>query len=305
MGGSRSRGRRHRDGHQPATITIPVQGPGSLYPSPIAISGVAGTVTDVNVTFMGMQHAIATDVDVLLVGPTGSSIVVMSDVKGNSASAITAGSNITFDDQAAAAIPLAGPLGTGTFKPTNVDTGADAFPPPAPAPGPATTLAGAFNGTNPNGTWNLYVVDDTDGDSGTMAGGWKIDITTGAVAQPGQIEFTASEFRGAEGGGPVSLILRRVAGSDGVVSATVTTTTAATATAGADFTALDQAVTFPDGVTTLSVPLTILNDAVVGGSTRRSRSRSEPRPEAPPSGRSRRRPCASTTTTRCPMPRRS
>src|SRR4029453_8812877 len=53
-------------GTNPATITIPAVGPGSLYPSPITISGMTGTVTDVNITLNGMQHNVATDVDVLL-----------------------------------------------------------------------------------------------------------------------------------------------------------------------------------------------------------------------------------------------
>jgi subtilisin-like proprotein convertase family protein len=252
-------------GTNPATITIPAVGPGSLYPSPITISGMTGTVTDVNLTLNGMQHNVATDVDVLLVGPTGRSIIVMSDAKGNSGFPINAGSSVTFDDQATATIPTTGALTTGSFKPTNENTGADSFPAPAPTPGPDTTLAGAFNGTNPNGVWNLYVVDDTAGDSGTIANGWSITIVTGAVAQPGQIEFTATEFRGAEGGGPVTLTLRRLGGSDGAVGVTIATTTPATATPGIDFTPLSQTVSFADGQTTASVPLTILNDTAVEG----------------------------------------
>lgn len=39
---------------------------------------------------------------------------------------------------------------------------------------------GAFGGTDPNGTWNPYVFDS--GDSGTIAGGWTLDITAGTTA---------------------------------------------------------------------------------------------------------------------------
>ncbi|MBD2813154.1 hypothetical protein ID853_20380, partial [Xenorhabdus sp. Vera] len=34
-----------------------------------------------------------------------------------------------------------------------------------------------FNGTNPNGTWNLYVVDDAVDDISSIAEGWELTIT--------------------------------------------------------------------------------------------------------------------------------
>jgi hypothetical protein len=44
-------------------------------------------------------------------------------------------------------------------------------------------LAG-FNGTNPNGLWLLYVVDDSPGDSGSIAGGWSLNILTSGSLPP-------------------------------------------------------------------------------------------------------------------------
>ena len=41
-----------------------------------------------------------------------------------------------------------------------------------------------FNGTNPNGTWSLFVYDDTFSDEGRLAGGWSIEITTVGVINP-------------------------------------------------------------------------------------------------------------------------
>ena len=63
------------------------------------------------------------------------------------------------------------------MKPTNYnELNPDSFPAPAPAPSAATTLA-TFNGSNPNGTWSLYVKDDGAPDSGSIAGGWCLNFT--------------------------------------------------------------------------------------------------------------------------------
>jgi subtilisin-like proprotein convertase family protein len=257
-------------GSNTAAIAVPAGGTtagvASPYPSPITISGMAGAVSDVNVTLTSFSHAIASDVDVLLVGPGNQSIVLMSDAKGNTGFPLN-NATLTFDDSAAAQIPATGAQGSGTFLPTNRDdaSGPDTFPAPAPAPSSATTLAAAFNGTAPNGTWRLFAVDDASGDTGSIAGGWSITVTSLVATQPGAIQFSTTSFRGAEGGGPVSLTLERVGGDDGAVSVTVTTTTPATATPGVDFTTLNQTVNFADGQTTASVPLTILNDTAVEG----------------------------------------
>jgi hypothetical protein len=66
-------------------------------------------------------------------------------------------------------------LTSGTFKPTNFGA-SDTFSPPAPTGPYASTLA-TFNGSNPNGAWSLYVVDDEALDSGSIAG-WSLAITT-------------------------------------------------------------------------------------------------------------------------------
>ena len=166
----------------PATGTGTTTGaPATPYPSNITVAGITAPVSKVTVTLKQISHTFPSDVDVLLVGPTGVKFVLMSDVIGGTD---WTGQTYTFDDTAAALLPSSGtPPASGTFKPTNYGTG-DAFPAPAPASpylNPATagtdTLA-AFNNLGPNGTWSLYVVDDAGTDIGQFAGGWDLTITT-------------------------------------------------------------------------------------------------------------------------------
>jgi subtilisin-like proprotein convertase family protein len=151
------------------------------YPSNITVSGLSGTVTDVNVTLSGVTHPFEGDLEILLVSPAGGTknLVVLSDAGTGSLS----NAAVTFDDSAAAQPPQNSAWGPGTYKPVNYFevSGADSFPGPAPAASSNTTLAAAFNGIAPNGTWSLYVVDDACGDGGSIGGGWSLDITTAAL----------------------------------------------------------------------------------------------------------------------------
>lgn len=82
---------------------------------------------------------------------------------------------LTLDDEAASPMPDDAQLTAGTFKPTNVDDrGGDGFLPPAPASS-GLELFG-FDGKNPNGPWQLWVVDDGPADGGQFADGWSVTI---------------------------------------------------------------------------------------------------------------------------------
>ncbi len=65
---------------------------------------------------------------------------------------------------------------SGVFRPTDTSPG-DPLPGPAPGAPYSSTLA-AFNGTAPNGTWQLYVADDFDPDPGAIHRGWGLDVST-------------------------------------------------------------------------------------------------------------------------------
>jgi subtilisin-like proprotein convertase family protein len=151
----------------------------STYPSTIAVSGLTGTVSKVVVKLNGVAHARVLDVDMLLVGPAGQNVTIMSDVGNLTA---ISGVNLTLDDAAASSMP-ANPttLTTGTYKPTNLGTSFDSFPSPAPIPSGfpmGDSLLSAFNGTNPNGTWSLYIIDDGTPGTGSLSGGWQLLVTT-------------------------------------------------------------------------------------------------------------------------------
>jgi hypothetical protein len=117
--------------------------------------------------------------DMLLVGPAGQNAIILSDV-GTSLDVVNV--NLTLDDAAAAGLPDAAQIVSGTFQPTNIGAG-DAFAAPAPAPLGGSALS-VFNGTAPNGTWSLYIVDDLGGDTGNMSGGWSLTITTSGGGCP-------------------------------------------------------------------------------------------------------------------------
>lgn len=164
------------------TINIgPGAGPASLYPSDIAVSGLVGNILDVNVTLHGVSHNRPDDLDVLLVGPTGATVIVLSDACG---SENPGGVNWTFDDEAAGSLPdtddgntATVDCPTGSYKPTDyVGFGSEGFSTPA-LPGPYGSTLSVFDGTNPNGKWSLYIMDDRDSYGGSIAG-WSLTIET-------------------------------------------------------------------------------------------------------------------------------
>jgi subtilisin-like proprotein convertase family protein len=162
----------------------------SLYPSAISVAGLDGTISHVTVTLYGLTHTFPSDLDILLAGPNGQLSMLMSQVGGNTKFSVS-DLTLTLDDSAASSLPFDSALTSGTFKPTRqFPTLAFEFPSPAPA-GSASAPAtlSLFNGTTPNGNWNLFVVDESSPDSGTISLGWSMAITT--VPEPGTVGIAA------------------------------------------------------------------------------------------------------------------
>jgi subtilisin-like proprotein convertase family protein len=178
-------------------ITINDNAAGSPYPSTINVTGLTGVISNLTVSLTGFSHTFAQDASVLLVGPSGQKMVLFAQASDGSASTNV---NLLFDDAATAYLPIDAAIVSGTFKPTNRIGqnifGAANFPAPAPTATPASPYAAtlsSFKNTNPNGTWSLYVVDNAAGDSGTIAGGWCLNISTAATVMP----CTATLLQGA------------------------------------------------------------------------------------------------------------
>jgi subtilisin-like proprotein convertase family protein len=153
-------------------VTIVDDAAATPYPSELDAIAQPRVITDVNVKITNLDHTFPGDINLLLVSPSGTNVLLMSDICGGGD---VLNVNLTFDDSAADNLS-SGPCVSGTYKPTQV-TPQD-LPAPAPAQPYGTTLS-LFNGENPNGRWRLYALDDSSPDSG-LFDDWSLTITTEA-----------------------------------------------------------------------------------------------------------------------------
>ena len=133
--------------------------------SQIAVAGQTGLVTDVDVTLTGFSTGFPADLDILLQGPNGRSVMLMSDLCGGDVANLT----IRFDDEATTPIPRASTCTSGSFWPSG---GADFDDTSFPTPNAAAL--GVFDSASPNGTWTLSVADDDDPDIAVISGGFTL-----------------------------------------------------------------------------------------------------------------------------------
>jgi subtilisin-like proprotein convertase family protein len=158
-------------------LTIPsnstqTSGPAGPYPWNAPVTEQGTVVGRIAVRLYGLTHTYPGDLDVLLEGPTGMKILVMSDAGGQYD---VNGVDLLIDDYAPAPLPADAQITSGTWQPTDiVSIDSDVFQAPAPA-GPYGTNLNAFEGTDPQGTWKLYVNDDAGGDIGSV-NQWCLEI---------------------------------------------------------------------------------------------------------------------------------
>jgi subtilisin-like proprotein convertase family protein len=154
---------------------------GSPYPSTLAVSGIHATVCKVTVTLDQLTHTYPGDLDIVLEGPQGQRVKLMSDAGG---ATDVVNQTITFDDAVAPSQPISGSL-LGYSRPTNYtgfanDNLAGGMEDVMPAPlGNTINMSGAlsvFQNLTPNGLWKLYVYDDQGADVGSIKG-WCLNFT--------------------------------------------------------------------------------------------------------------------------------
>lgn len=237
-------------------VTSP-PGVADRYPAQAVVSGIAGAITDLNVTLNALSSERPDDLDILLVSPEGQSIILMADAGGD---APVSRVNLTFDDDASSLVPDEDRLTTDSFRPAAHDLDF-IFPSPAPPQAFAATLS-AFDGTDPNGTWSLFVIDDERGAISSIAGGFTLTIT--ANADPGQFSFDSAPVSIGEntsGGGALRLTVVRTNGASGDVTVPFTVADG-TATFGTDYNKTGGRLVFADGETVGEISIPILDDAV-------------------------------------------
>lgn len=157
-------------------------GPAVRYPSSIAVAGLPGRITRVAVTLIDLDSSSADDIDMVLVGPNGQAVMLMSDACGEYPSGSLEDEDWTFEDAAPTFVSDSGPCAAAqqaSFKPSNY---LGAAPEPddlssggGPAP-PYLNALSFFNGSSPDGTWNLFMRDDTDGYVGFETRAWALTL---------------------------------------------------------------------------------------------------------------------------------
>ena len=153
--------------------------PALTYPSLITVSGITQPVVNVEVGLYAISRTWSEDVDILLVGPTGISVTLLSDVGGATA---LGGADLIFSDNSGMDATSQDRIPAGIYRPTNFARLDESLLDTYPSPGPGDVLdpvpfLGRFNGLDPNGVWRLYVVDDQPQDAGVIQAGWGITFT--------------------------------------------------------------------------------------------------------------------------------
>ena len=121
---------------------ISSSGAGTIYNTNVNVPD-SYTISDVNVT-VNITHTYNDDLDIYLISPTGTTVELSTDNGGSGDDY----NNVTFDDASTNTLPNGTANLSGAYQPEG-------------------SLAG-LNGQNSSGNWILRVIDDANGDGGTI-----------------------------------------------------------------------------------------------------------------------------------------
>ena len=119
--------------------------------------GTGGIVSDVNVKTVQGNHQFFKDLEVRVISPAGTDVLMFKDKCGN----FTGNFNFGFDDSAMSPFGCPPPNNGLATKPTE--------------------LLSAFNGQNANGVWTLRVKDNVIGSGGSLSG-FQLELCSSAAA---------------------------------------------------------------------------------------------------------------------------
>lgn len=176
----------------PSTVSASGANDGSIYPWNVSASGLPTSgVTVESVTLNGVIHSYPDDLDILLQSPTGTNVILMSDVGGDPNLNSPGATLVIMDGESA--LPDATQITSGIYAPTNIGT-PDSWP---TSPGPnsltqASPSLSLFTGDF-NGTWGLLIRDDANQDGGSIAS-WSITFTYSST-----VTYTWSPATGLSG----------------------------------------------------------------------------------------------------------
>lgn len=170
-------------------VGIPGQGKADPYPAKLRVTKLKGNVSDATAVLFRVA-GFTGDFDILLVGPQGQAVMLMSDACNDDLFA----NGIFFFGEAASG-PMPATTCPGNFyTPTNYNSGEpnEVLPPPAPqVPTPTSQGMDVFDGASANGTWRLFAFDDTEFQGGRIRA-WGLEfkgVTTTARCGGRRVEI--------------------------------------------------------------------------------------------------------------------
>lgn len=134
--------------------------------SDLIINNAGTTITDVNVK-LDITHTWDDDLVVSIISPSGQEVRLFRNV-GNGEDNFT---NTVLDDEATQAIADGAAPFTGSYRPEQA--------------------LNVLDGTNPNGTWRLKIIDEVDADGGTL-NSWSLAI--GTTGEPSVISAADGSY---------------------------------------------------------------------------------------------------------------